>query len=764
MKKYFCLILSLIILMAFGCSNNHHEIDDENNEIVKPVIGKYNQLTYWDKIKGNERNYTKEGFYDPSLEYRLLAVLNKDPTDVKGSSIPNLERLKRYGYGGVVTNVGWSENYLYDEDAWELFVDTVKEGIEDLGLRFAIYDEFYYPSGGARNIVLKDNEEWQAQGLAKKTLVVERDSTKTLVCPKNHTLVYAKAYSGKNMSQIDVNSSKDCLISDNGDVTFSNNESRDYTIIAFYQKNWYEGTHPQYNLMESRRYIDLLRREPIEKFLEVTYDQYYKYLGEYFNNGVEFFFYDEPALPSYKEACTPLNVLDEPDMTLELLDTVVYSPKFKEEFLKDHGYDPEKYFPFLFKTNDAVNMSDEAIRFRINFYETVSRLVEENFFGQIGKWCENHNIIASGHLLGEEYPSSCVLCSGNIMRDYSRVQMPGIDFLFGKSEAALENINVCKTVSSVANFYGKSRVFCEVSDFSSECDNWDSRIASIALAYLSGVNNFVSYYDPFGVSEGANKYFTDTLSRLGYMLGGGVAERKVAVYYPIEGLYASMSNGNLGTEINNTISSMNSNFRTLVNGLTKANVDYLQLDKQMLKECKYEEGKIITPSGEELSTLIIPKSYALYSETLKYIKQASECGVDVILQDDEYVCDKEDYQKDFDILLRNLINQSNVNVISDTRSCITTVKKFNTTCFADTNRSGVVGIKQINKDNSVYAFVNSQSQEGSIKFYLSDTNKKFKLWNVYDGSVEEIEVARNGDYSTYTGTIQGYEICIITAE
>ena len=93
----------------------------------------------------------------------------------------------------VVTNVAWSDDYLNNDFAWELLEEAVTYAIEDLGLRVWLYDEYAYPSGGARDIVLKDNPEWQAQGVAQKNVIVPNGKTKSIACPDEHTLIAANA-------------------------------------------------------------------------------------------------------------------------------------------------------------------------------------------------------------------------------------------------------------------------------------------------------------------------------------------------------------------------------------------------------------------------------------------------------------------------------------------------------------------------------------------------------------------------------------------
>ncbi len=767
-------ILAVAAFAGAGCGSGKGDSSGTKESVRESVsessssgetgeTGKYDQLTSWAKLKGNKRNYTAADFLSPANEYRMMPVLNDDPTKPKGSSIPNLERLKEYGYGGVVMNVGYSDDYLTNDYAWDLFNEAAEYAIEELGLRVGIYDEYWYPSGGARNLVLKDNPEWQAQGLATKTAVVSAGKSVSIPLPAEHTLLSAKAYNGNGTDKIDLSSATDCEIK-NGIVSYKNNSSVTQTVVALYSKNWYEGTHPQYNLMESRRYIDLLRSEPTKKFLDVTYEAYKRNVGKYFGNGIEFFFYDEPALPSYKGACSVLNVLDRPNENMPKLATVCYSPGLIGEFEKDWGYDPSAFFPYLYKNGNKIASGEEAKRFRMQYYSTVSRLVADNFFGQIGEWCGRNNVKASGHMLAEETLSDVVLCSGNIMRDYAKVQMPGIDLLSGDPAVTLNWAQVMKTCSSVAQFYGRNRVFCEISDWGYQNEDWNARIASVAVQYLTGINNFVSYYDPFSFSAEQNRNFADSVARIGYMLGGGAGEKSVAVYYPIEGAYSVASNGDLGSGGNAELSSMSSGYASLLSELTRNNVDYMLFDAAALRESKIENGKIITPAGEEMTTLIVPETYALYSDVAELMLRAAESGVKVRYSFGDLICEDGAKQISFANTVKRLTENRNAKKVQGIGALISEVKSLGETCFADTDVSGVIGGKQVNENNSVYLFVNTLSSDAYVTVTLTDADKTFRVWDIASGTVSAVQTERKGNNSTYKLKMPGYGVLIITAE
>lgn len=773
-KRTACLCCAALLTTAFvGCGGDpsgslNNSTDVGSSSSGTPVssggVGEYNKITFYDKLFGNERKYSESEFFDPAVEYRLLPVLNEDASKPKGASIANLEKLKKYGYGGVVTNVGWTDDYLFNDTAWELLEEAVAYAVEDLGLRVWLYDEYAYPSGGARNLVLKDNPEWQAQGVAQKSFVVPAGVTQKVTCPEEHTLLAAYAYPGGALASVSVSSALACRREADGTAIFVNDTGKECVMICLYKKNWYEGTHPQWNIMESRRYIDVMNPAPVGKFIDVTYEAYKKHLGKYFNNGIESFFYDEPALPGiYKSRCSVLNVLDEPNENLEILDTYNYSPVISEYFLERWGYDMTPYLPYLYKSGSEVNESAEAMRFRLHYNTCVSELFAENYFGQIADWCGANNINASGHLLGEESPMLCTVYSGNIMRDYAQVQIPGVDFLYGDPEAGASNANVLKTCSSSAQFYGKSRVFCEVSDWGVPNEDWDARICTVALQYACGVNTFVSYYEPFNYDEETNRKFADTTARIGYMLGGGIGEKDVAVYYPSEGFFAAAAIDTTGFWANSMADVIASNYTSLAYSLLKNQIDYENLDAEMIRECKIENGKLVTPAGETFSALVVPKTYAMYSDVLDKILLAAENGVKIYLQDGEgWLCEDKDKQTAFDSAFGALKENGNTTVQASVSKLVSDIEGY---AFLSADSEDIVACKQKNADNSVYLFCNTAAETRNVTLKLSDEKAEFRLWHPSDGAVEEIEPVSSSDgWSTFRLSLSKYECVLITAE
>ena len=98
------------------------------------------------------------------------------------------------GFGGIVTNVHWGEDYTENDEDWALFRFALDE-LDRMGLRAWIYDENGYPSGGAGGLTLKANPEYECRAIAKINVRIEPGETKSVDLPYGHLrFLYAACY------------------------------------------------------------------------------------------------------------------------------------------------------------------------------------------------------------------------------------------------------------------------------------------------------------------------------------------------------------------------------------------------------------------------------------------------------------------------------------------------------------------------------------------------------------------------------------------
>jgi hypothetical protein len=489
----------------------------------------------FEKNLGNERHYQPAYFANPNNQYRILPVNNDSPLTPGGASISTFENYMQQGYGGAVTNVAWGDGYLTNENAWNNLVEAVSYGIDKLGMRVMIYDEDDYPSGGARTQTLQATpagEKWDAEGLVQEGMELHKGTAVTIPSLHGHTLIHAYIYGGSSLGSIDPTTGTDIV----SGLHESYTPSEDGYLSLLYQKSFYEGTHFQNNLMESRRYIDLLQKKPVQEFLHNTYEKYYEKLGRYFGKGIEATFSDEPSMPGFYFSPTSASVIDAVDSEVPFLPAVDWSHTLRETFQARYGYDMDPYLPYLFEPSNAY---PKIRRFRWDYYQLLGELVSSNFFQTIRDWDQQHGLLSSGHMLCEEDIAAHAMLAGNYLQNYHQMGIPGMDSTYGQAAKNLKiGSVVAKQVTSAVDFDGKHSAFCEIGQDAADgagASVYDN-MAATAVLQSFGINYLVSYYR-FATDEG-NALLANTAARINYLLAGNVSDKSVGVYYPIESIYA----------------------------------------------------------------------------------------------------------------------------------------------------------------------------------------------------------------------------------
>jgi len=707
------------------------------------------------------RSFTEEEYSNPANKYKPMPIVN----NAGGEYIVELAR--DYGYGGIVTNIMFSDrNYLHNEEAVELFHETIDSAVEN-GLRIWLYDENGYPSGTAGGKVTEENPLFEAQGIVANKYEVSRGQTVNIEVPYKHTLLSSTFYSGNSVNSL-YTSGKDIKSSlSNGKITYT--ADADGVIVCRYQKNYFEGTHATANWYAVRKQLDMLNADATDAFIESTYERYYSLVGEHFGKEIEAFFTDEPAMaglyldpPQFK-----VNVEDTPDENIPLLPTANYTWDFENYFAQKRGYSLGDNAIYLFEGD-----SDTAKRVRWDFYKTITELKSNNYEGNIAQWCEEHNVAFSGHFFDEENVYDHPYYSGNLMRSLSKQQIPGIDFLSNNMSVAVGWAAVTpKMASSAAHFNGGNKVFCEISnDYDGTKADVYGKINTAALLYACGVNEFGSYFRIIGSSnmgEENHKMFSSSLGRMGYLLKGGVQTSSTALYYPAESLYvnAIVPEDGRRDSINSTMHSISTNFTQIAKNMLVNQIGYEIFDAENIIKSSVNNGYLVTPSGMKFKNIIIPTAYALEEGVAEKLVEAVDGGVNVILQNvDNVLAQKTSYQSTLNSLLSKIKGKASVCATVD--AITNKVKGFNTegVKFIGAN-NGVIASEFMYKDgNKSYIFVNTTGATQTVNANINSVGTKYKMWYVAEEKVKAISASTSGNYSRIGVTIPANQSVIVTVE
>jgi len=450
-----------------------------------------------------------------------------DLLDFKNRLRTELGKLKDKGIGGVVVNFGYADEYLEGQAGWQRFLTGLKVAVE-LGMHIWIFDEKGYPSGTADGKVLEGHPELEAIGLKYLSIKKpERSATITIADPRASIRAAYGCYAGGRRK----------LIAENIGKRFINLPNADFEVIDIYfVAPLFEGTHAACNLSGSRRYINVLDKQAVKRFLQLTYARYFEQIPAELWEHVDAFFNDEISLQSHTVEHYEIKAGRDPvDTTLPLYPSVPWSNDIEAEFLKDHGYALAENLPALF-----AGFEDNDRRLRHDFWQTVSRLYASAFPKQASSFCAKLNVDFAGHLLGEETLLQQVILHGDMIEVLKAFDRPGVDLLSGRIDLFGNHLLTHKSALSVS-FFGTGKGF--MSETSDYFERWtgDKSGAPIeeikcilALQYLLGVRDFCFMFHIPAFS--AEEYqdicaFTSRLCELG---NEAFYQPECALYYPIE--------------------------------------------------------------------------------------------------------------------------------------------------------------------------------------------------------------------------------------
>ena len=569
-----------------------------------------------------------------SFEERCNAVTRK------------LLSIREKGFGGIVTNVSF-DHYTESDVEWRLFSFVASE-CERLGMRIWIYDEKGYPSGGAGGLTREVNPDYEAVGVVMIAQKLGPHATLTLPLPRGHMCylgaqVFASS-DGTPERIIDFTplASADCRYSKEA-VVLENPSDRTAVACAFAKKRLYEGTHAVHNCCESRRYIDVTNADAVREFLRNTYEKYKSCVGDRMQTenpggryaaigNIEAIFTDEPSLMGcyINAGLYPPCIHDEYDESLPLYPVINWGRDFENAFHSRCGYSciPGLIYKF-------AGTSPEAQRYRLDYHQTLSHMVENSFFAQISDWCARNRVAFSGHILLEDDIRHHSLFEGNFFSLLRHMHYPGIDMLQSIPGVIYSQFAFTpKLVSSIAHMYGRAHVMSEVS---AHCQGGKVAIpqfyASLCLQYAFGVDVFTSYYgDAFMDTESYATYNAAFSQIDSVMSGRHVAD--LLLYYPIEtfNMHHIGSDRQFGAYTEPENICYNS-LKSLVDALIGNQMDFDFTDCDTLAKCRVRDGMIRSPSGETYSALALP-AMEYTREIRALVAELRRNGIRVLSLDD----------------------------------------------------------------------------------------------------------------------------------
>ncbi len=545
-------------------------------------------------------SFAAKHFADPSADYRPapLWVWNDELTPRRVRQ--QLRELHRVGMGGAFVHPrpGLISEYL-GPDWWKCFAAALDEA-DKLGMKLQIYDENSYPSGFAGGHVPAQLPHTVATGVAMRKLSAEEALPK-IPSGGGGPLYAAVEWQG-------------------GKFVFEKAPGE--------ARAWHGGF----------AYVDLLRRETTEKFIEVTHQEYYRRFKKHFGKTLAFAFFDEPV-------CGYCSIYSQPVI-------IPLSLWFAAKFRERKGYDIVPEVPKLF-----LDLPDYQ-KVRFDYYELMHQLFVENWAIPMRDWCRQHRISVTGHYFEHTWLQPYLAGTPDAMAMYEWMDMPGIDMLecrigrkggeksIGHAPSLL--LMTIRELLSAANQLGQKRTLCETYGAGGYDSTFEDYKRLGDWLYVHGVN-YQNQHLSFMTLRGARKrdhpqtfsehaawwphYKTlnDYFGRLSLVLSQGRMRQRVLLLHPTTSGWVEANPINQSEKIK----PLHAAYPDLVQALCDRLWDFDLGDEFIMENHGRVAGKALRVGRQRYEVVVVPAGIRnLRSATAVLLEQFTKNGGRVLLLGD----------------------------------------------------------------------------------------------------------------------------------
>lgn len=517
---------------------------------------------------------------------------------------------KEMGMGGFFMHArtGLSTEYLGPE-----FMHAVRTCVEVAkreGLSAWLYDEDRYPAGAAGGLVTR-HVRYRTRYLLltrkKRAELPERDNDD----------------SGKLIAFYGVSLDRNNML-----LSYRRVEETEILCekeIPLYVYRMVGRPDGWYNYQTS---IDVYNPEAVRYFLNVTYETYFREVGSEFGRTIPAVFSDEPR----PEPKFELAFADDEHGVVQL----PYTDDLPQSYFERYGEDFFSALPEL--VWESANRQFSRARYR--YCEHLGTRFEQAYFQQIGKWCKEHNLFFTGHMLAEgELDCQCVR-TGDVMRCFKSFGLPGIDMLCDFPE-----YGTAKQAQSVSRQYGCGGVLSELDgvtdwdfDFKGHKGHGDWQAAlgvTVRVPHLShlSLKGEAKRDYPASISFQSawwKKYplIANHFARVNVAMTRGKACVHIGVIHPIESYFLVLGPRNQ-THARREL--LESGFQLLTKWLLHGLIDFDFISEALLPDQNPDvEGSSFRVGEMAYEIVIVPPCFTLRSSTLALLERFRDQGGGVL--------------------------------------------------------------------------------------------------------------------------------------
>lgn len=463
---------------------------------------------------------SREIFESPTNEYRATPFWAWNCKPDESELRRQIRAFKEMGFGGfhIHSRNGMAMKYL-GEEFMHMVSASVDEGKKNDMLIY-LYDEDRYSSGQAGSYAVKDPRNKRRLAIISSERKESEDKETAF---EGGGRYFVAAY--------------DVALDENGYMTSYRRIGEDDKAKneKFYVYCETEGNTAWCNNSCS---IDALSKNAMDDFIRITYDAYKETCGDEYGKNIFTMFTDEPHVCHF----TPFKFAGKGRAIAG------WTYNFEKAYFDYCGEDILESLPELFF--DASDHKPSLTRYR--YFDLTAELFTSAFLDNCAERCERDGLLFTGHVMGESSVDASVPCVGDVMRNYRRMHIPGIDMLCNHVE--LETAVQCR---SAVRQYAKEGMLSEMYgitnydfDFRGHKFQTDWQMAmgvTLRVPHLS----FVSMEGeakrdyPATISIHAPWYkeyrmIEDHFARVGAVMSRGKAVGSVAVIHPVESYWLAL--------------------------------------------------------------------------------------------------------------------------------------------------------------------------------------------------------------------------------
>ncbi len=567
--------------------------------------------------KNKSDELDKSLFQNPTAEYRGAPFWSWNTKLDQKELDRQLICLKEMGFGGAHLHprTGLETPYLSEE--FMSYIKGCLDKAKQEDMQVYLYDEDRWPSGFAGGLVTKD-VQYRAQYLLFTPQPYQEDE---IITAKADSCARAsRAKNGKLLAVYDV------VLDENGclascrktDGTEKPEGELWYAYLERAQPNTWHN---------NQTYVNTLDKAAMDRFLEVTHENYYKHIGEEFGKAVPTIFTDEPQF-SHK------TMLEFPKEKRDVI--LPWTEDFADTYKAMYGEDILANLPELIweKPDKAVST------IRYHYHDHITERFTQAFADNIGAWCREHGIALTGHMMEEPTLRSQTAALGEAMRAYRGFELPGIDMLCDSYE-----YTTAKQAQSASHQFGREGVMSELYGVTSWSfdfrrhklqGDWQAALGvTLRVPHLSWVSMkgeakrdypaSINYQSPWYKEY---KQVEDHFARVNTAMTRGKAKVRVGVVHPIESYWLHWGPNSQTGMLRDQ---MDERFQGVTQWLLFGGYDFDYIDESLLPSLCEKAGNPIQVGKMAYDVVVVPGCETLRATTVERLRDFEKAGGTVIV-------------------------------------------------------------------------------------------------------------------------------------